>query len=346
MSSLNLSPSSGCCATHGSWSPNLSSMQQFPQGAEMVGTPQVSPEMSGFSVGEAGSQFGVALPDHGTSYSSLTTPWPSDTFDCSGVAPSQPDPVIYGNPSLMHLQPVIPGIPSGSLGMHPSGLPASAASGMPMMSHTGIPVMSYSDSLGVPPSNTCFTSTMFMTPTIPATEARDMVPSLAPQMLPPRAPYHLGMPLGGSQPLLPLESQPSFVSQPNPQADGFLKEQQAPASQKADKSQAKAQGTKPEMKPPVSRPYVCKYQDCGKAYTKRSHLVSHQRKHTGERPYTCDWPGCSWSFFRSDELGRHRRIHTRHRPYKCEACGRRFMRSDHLRQHNKIHQQMSASPNP
>lgn len=282
MSSSNVIPSSGYCATHDSWSPNLSSMQQFPQGAEMVGAPQVSLDMSGLSVGEAGSQFGVAQPAHGTSYSSLATPWPSDTFDYSGIAPSQPDPAIYGDPSLMHLQPMIPGIPSsGSLGMHPSGLPASAASGMPMMSHTGAPVMSYSDSLGVPSSDASFASGMFMTPTIPATEARDMVPSLA-QMLPPTAPYHLGIPLGGPQPLLPSESQPSFVRQPNPQADGFLKEQQAPATRKANKSQAKALETRPRRRPPLSRPFVCMYQYCGRAYTKRSHLECHLRKHTGK----------------------------------------------------------------
>ncbi|XP_042127640.2 Krueppel-like factor 17 isoform X2 [Peromyscus maniculatus bairdii] len=99
-----------------------------------------------------------------------------------------------------------------------------------------------------------------------------------------------------------------------------------------------APGGAPRRPPPVSRPYVCTYDNCGKAYTKRSHLVSHQRKHTGEKPYVCDWEGCTWSFFRSDELGRHRRIHTRDRPHKCEDCGRQFMRSDHLKQHQKTHQ--------
>uniref|UniRef100_A0A3Q2GTG6 Krueppel-like factor 17 n=1 Tax=Equus caballus TaxID=9796 RepID=A0A3Q2GTG6_HORSE len=94
---------------------------------------------------------------------------------------------------------------------------------------------------------------------------------------------------------------------------------------------------------PVSRPYHCQYENCGKAYTKHSHLVSHQRKHTGERPYKCTWEGCTWSFFRSDELGRHMRIHTRYRPYRCDQCGRQFMRSDHLRQHHRTHLQVLGS---
>nr|XP_012631390.1 Krueppel-like factor 17 isoform X2 [Microcebus murinus] len=93
-------------------------------------------------------------------------------------------------------------------------------------------------------------------------------------------------------------------------------------------------------KPLVLRPYVCQHENCGKAYTKRSHLVNHERKHTGERPYKCTWEDCTWSFFRSDELGRHIRIHTRYRPYKCRQCGRLFMRSDHLKQHQRTHQQM------
>nr|XP_051684787.1 Krueppel-like factor 17 isoform X2 [Oryctolagus cuniculus] len=117
-----------------------------------------------------------------------------------------------------------------------------------------------------------------------------------------------------------------------------------PAAQGVDNSWA--QEREPSRRSPVSRPYICQYENCGKAYTKRSHLVSHERKHTGDRLYKCQWEGCNWSFFRSDELTRHSRIHTRYRPHRCEQCGRQFMRSDHLRQHQRIHQRMPGSPDP
>lgn len=95
-----------------------------------------------------------------------------------------------------------------------------------------------------------------------------------------------------------------------------------------------AQETKEELATSSSqKAYKCDFPGCSKEYHRGSHLICHQRLHTGERPYRCPWKNCAMTFRRSDERLRHFRVHTRARPYQCPLCSQRFFRSDHRKTH-------------
>lgn len=58
-----------------------------------------------------------------------------------------------------------------------------------------------------------------------------------------------------------------------------------------------------------TRPFVCHYMQCNKAFKRFEHLKRHYRIHTGEKPYKCSVLECGKTFSRSDNLNQHMKIH-------------------------------------
>lgn len=96
--------------------------------------------------------------------------------------------------------------------------------------------------------------------------------------------------------------------------------------------------------------HQCSY--CPYSTDSRSHLVVHERTHTGQRPYVCHV--CRKGFSCQTHLKDHLRIHTNERPFSshedvqkrshngqrpfvCHLCPSSFLRRTHLQDHLRTH---------
>ncbi|XP_069810370.1 oocyte zinc finger protein XlCOF7.2-like isoform X2 [Dendropsophus ebraccatus] len=83
---------------------------------------------------------------------------------------------------------------------------------------------------------------------------------------------------------------------------------------------------------------------CGKCYTQNSQFLIHQRTHTGEKPYSCTV--CGRCFANPSSFGTHLKIHTGEKPFACNECGKRFTQKQQLKSHERIHTEEKPFPCP
>ncbi|XP_072279642.1 uncharacterized protein [Pyxicephalus adspersus] len=81
------------------------------------------------------------------------------------------------------------------------------------------------------------------------------------------------------------------------------------------------------------KPFTCSY--CGRSFNQKATLIKHQRTHTGEKPFVCS--DCGKCFTSSANLTQHQRVHTGEKPYTCSVCGKNFRSSPNLITHQRIH---------
>ncbi|XP_073450373.1 uncharacterized protein [Aquarana catesbeiana] len=82
----------------------------------------------------------------------------------------------------------------------------------------------------------------------------------------------------------------------------------------------------------ADKPYLCYV--CGRFFSRKTHLIEHERTHTGEKPFSCS--ECGKCFMQKSALALHQRIHTGEL-YPCPECGKCFTRVSHLIPHQRTH---------
>lgn len=88
--------------------------------------------------------------------------------------------------------------------------------------------------------------------------------------------------------------------------------------------------------------YLCKAQGCGKYFRYKSEIVRHTATHSESRPFICQYESCLKAFKRNDALENHiRSTHTKETPFTCpvQECGLKFTTHGsfryHVLKHNK-----------
>ena len=81
--------------------------------------------------------------------------------------------------------------------------------------------------------------------------------------------------------------------------------------------------------------FVCDYKDCGKQFVTKYRLDIHKlNQHQGIRRYACSI--CGKTFTEKGILKTHQSIHTDERKFKCSCCGRCYKTISPLYSHIKI----------
>ncbi|KAI9616781.1 hypothetical protein PSHT_03620 [Puccinia striiformis] len=84
----------------------------------------------------------------------------------------------------------------------------------------------------------------------------------------------------------------------------------------------------------IAKRYVCKLDDCGRSFPRKTAIESHIQTHLEDKPFVCAAHDCNAAFVRQHDLRRHEQIHSKSKPYGC-ACGKGFARGDALMRHRQ-----------
>jgi hypothetical protein len=82
--------------------------------------------------------------------------------------------------------------------------------------------------------------------------------------------------------------------------------------------------------------YVCKQKGCGKFFRYKSEIIRHAATHSESRPFICQYDNCFKAFKRNDALENHiRSSHTKETPFICPFpdCGMKFTTHGSFRYH-------------
>lgn len=77
----------------------------------------------------------------------------------------------------------------------------------------------------------------------------------------------------------------------------------------------------------------CSY--CQRQFKTKSHVLRHERVHTGDKPFQCSI--CYKTFNQKHSLDTHQSIHTGEKPFKCNQCEKKFRLKQHLFLHARVH---------
>ena len=85
----------------------------------------------------------------------------------------------------------------------------------------------------------------------------------------------------------------------------------------------------------TKREKKCQCNFCGKFFSQKSHVDSHEKIHTGEKPFECRF--CPKLFSHKSTLEQHERTHTGEKPFQCQICKKCFSNKSTLKKHTMRH---------